>query len=73
MYLLSPSSKSKAHGHKVHSSKPQATTAAAEPEVSTPVPVKDDEGTEVSAQEVEESMQKAFVRDVVFGPVLALY
>lgn len=63
IYLLTPASKSKAHKAVEHSlPKEKATTKAAPETPATPLPTKDDEGTEVPAAEVEASAQAAVVR-----------
>jgi len=57
VYLLSPSSKAKAHNAQQHSLPKTVPTPT------TPLPIKDDEGTEVPAQEVESSVQAAVEED----------
>ena len=61
VYLLSPSKKAKAHDTHKHA------PAKKEPVSAAPLPVKDDEGTEVPAKEVAASAQAAFVRIFSFA------
>ncbi|KAG2039770.1 hypothetical protein BDR03DRAFT_201443 [Suillus americanus] len=66
LYLLSPSAHKTSHAHEAehgHSAHRSDASHHAEPHPAAETPtMKDDEGTEVSGEEIKQSMEQAFVR-----------
>ncbi|KAH0831956.1 hypothetical protein J3R83DRAFT_12842 [Lanmaoa asiatica] len=60
LYLVSPSARKGSHGHTDHGHKSHRQHVESHQDVA---PITDDEGTEVSGQEVKESIEKAFEAD----------
>lgn len=66
LYLLSPSARKTSHAHEAEHSQSAHrgdTSHHVEPHTAATPTMKDDEGTEVSGEEIKQSMEQAFVAD----------